>query len=213
MGGQRKAMQDYIRQAAGAGIQRSGLNVRGGPALDSALHQSAMKNLAAGYADRFREAMNYSRQQRAEQYSRSQDRFRDIQNLMNLQHRYLSSQDQRDTRLADLIYGDWKEQRDYERNAPMRELEMDRLRRAAQQQQWQDYQARRQTQRAEAEQSRLEQQYRKGLAKADARWGSPWTAADLMRMEEALVSRGIWNPLSRSIQMRHSSNAATTAKR
>jgi hypothetical protein len=61
LSGQRNALQDYVKQAAGAGIKRGGMNVAGGPGLDASLHSQAMNSLAGGYANRFREAMDYNK--------------------------------------------------------------------------------------------------------------------------------------------------------
>jgi hypothetical protein len=128
MGGQRNALRDYVRQAAGAGIKRGGMNVVGGPALDSALHHSAMQNLAKGYADRFREAMDYNKYLKGTAYSQQNDSIRNLQNLLGLQHQYLSSQAGWTDRLGDMMRSDYLGDVDWNRGASDREwAERDRV--------------------------------------------------------------------------------------
>ncbi len=73
LGGQRNQLDDYVRRTAGAGVKRGGMNVAGGPAMDSALHKNAMKTLASGYSDRFREAMDYNKYVKNTGYQISRD--------------------------------------------------------------------------------------------------------------------------------------------
>ncbi len=121
MGGQRNTLRDYVRQAAGAGIKRGGMNVVGGPALDSALHHSATQNLAKGYGDRFREAMNYNKYLKGTAYSQHNDSIRNLQNLLGLQHQYLSSQTGWRNRLGDQKRSDYLGDVGWNRGAPDRE--------------------------------------------------------------------------------------------
>ena len=128
MGGQRNALRDYVRQAAGAGIKRGGMNVVGGPALDSALHHSATQNLAKGYADRFREAMNYNKYLKGTAYSQQNDSIRNLQNLLGLQHQYLGSQAGWNSSLGDMMRSDYLGDVDWNRGARDREwAERDRV--------------------------------------------------------------------------------------
>ncbi|MBI4965361.1 MAG: hypothetical protein HY913_18945 [Desulfomonile tiedjei] len=139
MGGQRKTLDDYVARAAGAGIKRGGLNVVGGPSLDSALHQSAMKTLAAGYADRFREAMNYNKSQKEASYSQYQDSIRDLQSWLGLQHRFLTSQADWRNRLGDTMHQDWRGDVDWKRSEPTRELQLEQTRRQMEEQRLRNY--------------------------------------------------------------------------
>lgn len=135
LGGQQAQLGEYVRRAAGAGIKRGGMNVVGGPALDSALHHTAMKTLAGGYADRFREAMNYNRGLKSEQYRYYTDSMDRLQSMLSTQHRYLSSQADWSTRMGTLKHGDYTRELDWQRDTPFRELKLEGLKRDAEMEQ------------------------------------------------------------------------------
>lgn|GEM_PF-1301538 len=136
LGGQRAQLDDYVRRAAGAGIKRGGMNVVGGPSVDSSLHHSAMRTLAGGYADRFREAMNYNRGLKSEQYGYYNDSLSRIQSLLGTQHSYLSSQADWSQRMGNLEHGDYLREQDWQRDTPFRELKLEGLKRDAEMQKW-----------------------------------------------------------------------------
>jgi hypothetical protein len=142
LGGQREQLGEYVRRAAGAGIKRGGMNVVGGPAFDSALHHTAMKTLAGGYADRFREAMNYNRGLKSEQYRYYTDSMNRLQSMLSTQHRYLSSQADWTSRLGSLKHSDYLRELDWQRDTPFRELRLEGLKRDAEMEQWRNKWAR-----------------------------------------------------------------------
>lgn len=65
MGGMRTASDDYVKRAAGAGIQRGGMNVAGGSPLASQLALQATKGLASNYGTTYGQAAQYANQDRA----------------------------------------------------------------------------------------------------------------------------------------------------
>ncbi|MEW6350881.1 MAG: hypothetical protein AB1646_17625 [Thermodesulfobacteriota bacterium] len=92
MGAQRNTMDDYVAQAAGAGIKRGGLNVVGGPSMESSLHHAAMKDLAQGYGDLLKESMDYAKYARTTEANQQGEDLNNLLNLMRLQHQYISSE-------------------------------------------------------------------------------------------------------------------------
>ncbi|MBI5569307.1 MAG: hypothetical protein HY914_05115 [Desulfomonile tiedjei] len=122
LAGQRNTLDDYVRRAAGAGIRRGGMNVVGGPGLDSSLHQQAMKSLASGYSDRFSRAMDYNKYVKSTQFAQSAEALRNLQNLLDLQHRYVSGQADWQNRLGDQMHEDWRGDVTWQRGNPEREL-------------------------------------------------------------------------------------------
>ncbi len=92
MGSQRNTMDDYLKQAAGAGIRRGGLNVVGGPSNESSLHHAAMKDLAQGYGGLLKESMDYAKYARTTESNQQREDLNNLLNLMKLQHEYLSSE-------------------------------------------------------------------------------------------------------------------------
>lgn len=202
LGSQRNALDEYVRRAAGAGVSRSGLNVRGGPALASSLHHMAMSNLAGGYADRFREAMNYNKYLKSTQYSQYQDAVRNLQNLLGTQHRYLSSEADWQSRLANLAHQDWQDEQEWNRQAPLRELELQRLKQQAAMESWRNSMEQTDRQAAIAKQLELENRWRAALGRSSSTTGTSMSPADLLDAERALVELGLWKPLERKITMR-----------
>jgi len=199
LGGQRNQLDDYVRRAAGAGIKRSGLNVRGGPALDSSLHHMAMSNLARGYGDRFREGMNYNKYVKGTMYSQQSDRLKNLQNLMGLQHQYLSSQADWRNRLANLIHGDWRDDLQYNRQAPFRQQQLERARRQMEleRRKWMQQEVDRN--RSREKQSDLEGAWQRLKAKSSGL--GAWTPGDLWELERTMVGLGIRSPMSKKVSM------------
>lgn len=107
LGGQRKLMDEYVKRAANSGIRRGGMNAVGGPAVDSALHHDAMKNLASDYGNRFSEGMNYGRYAKGTRYGQERDRMNDLQSLFGIQRGYLTARQNRQDRIAELKRQDW----------------------------------------------------------------------------------------------------------
>ncbi|MFC1834688.1 hypothetical protein ACFL2Q_08135 [Thermodesulfobacteriota bacterium] len=201
MGGQRNQLDEYVRRAAGAGISRSGLNVRGGPAMSSSLHHSAMKNLAAGYAGRFSEAMNYNKYLKATQQSLYQSQMSQLQSLLGTQHSYISSQADWRRNLANLKHSDWRDRLEYQRQAPFRQNQLARLKMDLKQDQWRNFNERREYKLNESRQQRIDRDWGRTLEKAA--WGnSSWSPADHLRAERALTAKGVWKPLQRVITMK-----------
>ena len=122
LGGERNALDDYVRRSAGVGIKRGGMNVVGGPGLDSSLHQQAMKSLASGYSDRFSRAMDYNKYVKSTQYAQSAEALKNLQGLLDLQHRYVSGQADWQSRLGDRMHEDWRGDVTWQRGNPEREL-------------------------------------------------------------------------------------------
>lgn len=199
LGGQRNQLDDYIRRAAGAGIKRSGLNVRGGPALDSSLHHMAMGNLARGYGDRFREAMNYNKYVKGATYSQQSDRLKNVQNLLGLQHQYLSSQADWRNRLANLIHGDWRDDLEYNRQTPFRQQQLERARRQMDLERRKSMQQEVDRNWAREKQSDLEGAWQRLKAKSSGPGAR--TPGDLWELERVMVGLGIRSPMSRRVSM------------
>lgn len=200
LGGQRSMLDDYVRRAAGAGITRGGLNVRGGPAFDSALHQTAMGALAKGYADRFREAMNYNKYARATAYEQYKDSISNLQNLLSLQHRYLSSEADWQSRVGNLMHDDWRQNLEWERQQPFRQMELDRMKRQAEVERWRNAYERMDRVTARTKQAEQDQRWR-NLMSRSSDFGRPWSPAEVLEAERALVEMGTWKPLARSVTM------------
>ncbi len=67
------------------------MNTAGSAPLDSALYKQALEGLTKGYGDRFSDAMNYNKYVKGTESSQFSDNMRNLQNLLSLQQRYLSS--------------------------------------------------------------------------------------------------------------------------
>ncbi|HMK34564.1 MAG TPA: hypothetical protein VK463_05830 [Desulfomonilaceae bacterium] len=130
MGGQRNTLDDYVRRTAGAGIRRGGLNVAGGPAFESALHQNAMKTLASGYESRFRDAMNYNKYAKQTRYAMLRDSTRDLQDLLGIQQRYVMGEADWQNKLGNAMREDWRGDIDWNRSEPVRQLQLESMRTA-----------------------------------------------------------------------------------
>jgi hypothetical protein len=207
LGGQRKTLDDYVARAAGAGIKRGGLNVVGGPSLDSALHQTAMKTLASGYADRFSEAMNYNKYQKEAGHSQYQDAIRELHNVLGLQHRFLTSQTDWQNRLGDTMHGDWRGDVDWNRSAPNRELELEQTRRRMEQERLRKVWEQEDRQRGFTEKSDQEMKWRSLAAKMGAAsfagaTSAGWTGQDTMLADRLGVQMGYLKPWERKLEFK-----------
>ncbi len=75
LAGQRDLLNDYVRRAAGAAVKRGGMNVVGGPQVDSELQKSALETLAKGYSQAFKDAMDYGKYVNSTAYKRRTDKY------------------------------------------------------------------------------------------------------------------------------------------
>ncbi len=134
LAGQRNTLDEYVRRAAGAGAGR-GRATAGSLPLDSVLYDKAMKSLAGGSSDRFREAMDYNKYAKAARYRDYSDSLQNLQTLLGMQHKYLSSQ------------ADWESRMKAERLAEQeanlaqaeRQTAMERLREMMAMERWRNY--------------------------------------------------------------------------
>lgn len=102
LAGQRAALDDYVRRSAGAGIKRGGMNVTGGPALDSTLHQNSLSALARGYSDRYRQATDYNKYIRATEAAQQSEKLRNLEDMFGVQDRFLRGRVDWQSRFGDL---------------------------------------------------------------------------------------------------------------
>lgn len=207
LGGQRKSLDDYVAQAAGAGIKRGGLNVVGGPALESSLHQAAMKSLAAGYADRFREAMSAAKSSREANYSQYKDAIQNLESALGLQKSFLTSQSDWQNRLGDTMHGDWRSDVDWNRDTPSRELELEAARSRLENERLQSVWEAADRGRALQEQEEMEAKWtqladKMGVASQVGQYGAGWTGADDMWAERLGVMMGYLKPWDRNLTVK-----------
>jgi hypothetical protein len=201
MGGQRNQLDEYVRRAAGAGIQRSGMNVRGGPALSSSLHHSAMQNLAGGYSDRFRQAMDYNKYLKGQLYNQYQNQQANLQNMLNTQHRYLTSQADWANSLGMLQHSDWKDELNWRRGAPTRALQIQQALQNMARQREQDQMTKADWDRNRVRQNQIDsavrglEQYGLHSTSIDPFAGHSWA------QELALTGRGIAQPWNRQLKI------------
>jgi hypothetical protein len=77
LSGERNLLDSYVKRSASAGIKRGGFGVAGGVPLDTALRKQEMETLAGGYSGRLRDALNYTKQLKADRYQEYRDRLND----------------------------------------------------------------------------------------------------------------------------------------
>jgi len=181
------------------------MNVVGGPALDSSLHHMAMDTLAKGYSNRFQEAMNYNKYLKGALYSQYQDSMQNLQNMLGMQHRYLSSQSDWQNQLANVMHGDWKGDVDWTRQEPKRDLELSRLKDQVDMDRWKNTMERENRTRAEYEKLEQENQWgnlaqKYGQAYTVGKFGAGWTWEDDLQAERLGVGMGYLKPWQRSFQ-------------
>ena len=192
LAGQRNTLDDYVRRTAGAGIKRGGMNVVGGPPLESSLSHQAMSSLARGYSDRFRDAMDYNKYAKDTQYKQYSDKMSNLQDLLGLQHQYLSSGSGWQTHLGDQVLTDWRSDRDWDRTAPERDMTLQNMRQAVEMQRWRDLMEKQNRTLSQQEKSELETKWRQ-LAER-AHYG--WNPADGWWAQRLGVMMGYLNPLN-----------------
>jgi hypothetical protein len=207
LGGQRNQLDDYVRRTAGAGIKRGGMNVTGGPSLDSALHQNAMKTLASGYSDRFREAVDYNKYVKGTGYQMARDSARDLQNLLNIQQRYAQGEADWQSRVGEAMRADWHGDVDWNRNEPMRDLQLEQgrlalndMRRQSDLQSWRDRVEREERDRLVQDRNQWKQVMSKAsLASRAGSSAAGWTSADQALADYLGVRMGYLQPWRRSL--------------
>ncbi len=204
LGGQRNTLDDYVRRAAGASIRRGGRNTAGSLPLDSALYQQAIESLAKGYGDRFRDAMTYNRYVKGTESSQFSDNMRNLQNLLSLQQRYLSSS------------ADWQQKMgspqrisatpDDSQDRALKELTLERLRRQMEAERQQNVAAKEDRQRALDDKLATETKWtqlmqKAGLASRVGNFGAGWTTEDAALADLLGVKMGAQSPWQRRIQV------------
>lgn len=203
MAGQRNTLDDYVRRAAGASIRRGGQGTAGGPPLDSALYQQAIESLAKGYGDRFRDAMNYNKYVKGTESSEFSDNMRNLQNLLSLQQRYLSSS------------ADWQQKMRSSQPAPtnfddsqdraLKDLALERMRQQMEMERWQNKAAKEDRQRALDEKLATDTKWQQLMHKAGLAstlgGAGLWTAEDSALADLLGVKMGSQSPWQRRIQV------------
>jgi hypothetical protein len=204
LGGQRNTLDDYVRRAAGASIRRGGINAAGSPPLDSALYKQAIENLAKGYGDRFRDAMDYNKYVKGAESSQFSENMRNLQNLLGLQQRYLSSA------------ADWQQRMGSSQQPPtsvddsqdraLKELTLERMRQQMEAERRQNVAAREDRQRALDDKLATETAWTQLMQKAGrasqvGREGAGWTAQDDALADLLGVKMGYQSPLQRRLSV------------
>lgn len=211
LGGQRNGLDDYVRRAAGAGIRRGGMNVAGGPALDSALHHEAMRNLASGHADRFRDAMAHGQSVRSAEYAQQADSAKTLLSLLDLEQRALASEADWKTRIGDRQREDWRSDQEMKRSFeqernrsdPARDLALESARRQMEQQTLRDQWERNDRQRAMDDMVAREGEWRSLLGRSDrSSLGTSWRPSDSTLTDRLGVELGYLKPWQRSVSFR-----------
>jgi hypothetical protein len=203
LGGQRNTLDDYVRRTAGASIRRGGKGTAGSVPPDSALSQQAIESLAKGYGDRFRDAMNYNKYVKGTESSEFSDNMRNLQNLLSLQQRYLSSA------------ADWQQKMgmparvsaspDQGQDRALKDLALERLRRQMETEQWQNTAAKEDRQRALDDKMATETKWTQLMHKAGlaSKLGGAglWTAEDSALADLLGVKMGTQSPWQRRLQV------------
>ncbi len=139
LAGQKNALDEYVRRSAGARVGAAARGTVGGVPVESELYDKAMKTLAGGYSDRFREAMDYNKYAKASRYREQSDSFRTLQDLLGVQHKYLTSQSDWQSRLADKMLADKYAQQQASETQAERQLALERMRQLMEMERWRDY--------------------------------------------------------------------------
>lgn len=198
LAGQRNTLDDYVRRTAGAGVKRGGMNVVGGPPLESSLSHQAMSTLARGYSDRFRDAMDYNKYAKDTQYKQYSDKMSNLQDLLGLQHQYLSSGAGWQSHLGDQMLTDWRSDRDWDRTTPERDLALQNMRQAVETQRWRDLMEKQNRTLTAQEKNEMETKWRELANKGDIGWNSP----DAWWAERLGILMGYFKPWNRSLSVK-----------
>jgi hypothetical protein len=146
--------------------------------------------------------MNYNKYFQGTLTDQYNDSIRNLQNLLGIQHRYLSSEADWQSRLAGLMHDDWQREQDRQRQEPFRQMELDRMKRQAETERWRNA-AERQDRLAEINrQAELANRWRDLMVKSSSPWGRTMTPAELLDAERTLVTLGTWKPLERKMLMK-----------
>ncbi|MBD3398265.1 hypothetical protein GF413_04315 [Candidatus Micrarchaeota archaeon] len=194
MGGTRNLLDNYVRQAAGAGIKRGGMNVVGGPALDSALHHSAIKGLAGSYGANFREAMNYNKYLTSNRYKQQQQNLKNLQSMLGMQERFIDRQAGWANRLGDMQRSDYMDGVNWDRGAKDRAWEEEKRNWARRDRLFKT----RARKRDLDEQTARRTEMRRIEALMDGKTGplrGQMSTSDLNRYGRAMIDEGYWNTL------------------
>jgi hypothetical protein len=203
LGGQRNSLDDYVRRAAGAGIRRGGMNVAGGPALDSTLHQEATRTLASGYGDRFRDAMAHGREVRNAEYAQQAESTKNLMGLLDMEQRALAGEADWKTSLGDRMREDWNAGQQRDRRDPQQELALENMRRQMEQRRYRDMWERNDRQRATDQMVAREASWRAMLNRADLSFpGFSWKSSDTAMNDRLGVEMGYLQPWQRSVSYR-----------
>jgi hypothetical protein len=204
LGGQRNTLDDYVRRAAGASIRRGGINTAGSSPVDSTLYKQAIENLAKGYGDRFRDAMNYNKYVKGAEASQFSENMKNLQNLLGLQQRYLSSA------------ADWQQKTGSSQQRPtsvddsqdraLKELALERMRQQTEAERRQNVAAKEDRQRALDDQLATEAKWTELMQKAGrasqiGRVGAGWTAQDDALADLLGVKMGYQSPWQRRLSV------------
>ena len=204
LGGQRNSLDDYVRRAAGASIRRGGMNTAGSAPLDSALYKQALEGLTKGYGDRFSDAMNYNKYVKGTESSQFSDNMRNLQNLLSLQQRYLSSA------------ADWGQKMgspppvspnpDDSQDRALKDLTLERQRRQMEMETWQNAAAKEDRRRALEEKLTSESKWTQLMQKAGrvsqiGTYGAGWTAQDEAMADLMAVRMGYQSPWQRRLNV------------
>jgi len=220
LAGQHSALDDYVRRAAGTGIKRAGMNVTGGPALDSALHHDALGNLARGYSDRFRQAMDYDKYVKATESAQQSDRLRNLANMLGVQDRFLRGRVDWQSRFGDhdvppgagaaprsmaAASGSSKDSTAYD--DALKRVMMERMQGQAGMEQWRNNMEKQEYAKAQEKSRSTEEMWRKllqksRLAESAGRSAAGWTGEEDTWMERLGVELGYLKPWTRQLMMK-----------
>ncbi len=175
--------------------------------MDSALHQNAMKTLASGYSDRFREAMDYNKYVKGTAYQMSRDSAGDLQNFLNIQQRYVQGSADWQSRLGEAKRADWRGDVDWNRTEPMRQMQLeqsrlglDAMRKQSEMQSWKNRVERQEQDRLVQDRNRWKQVLTKaGLASRAGSTTAGWTSEDEALADYLGVRIGYVQPWRRSL--------------
>jgi hypothetical protein len=89
---------------------------------------------------------------------------------------------------------------EWERQQPFRQMELDRMKRQAEVERWRNAYERMDRVSARTKQAEQDQRWR-NLMSRSSDFGRPWSPAEVLEAERALVEMGTWKPLARSVTM------------
>jgi hypothetical protein len=201
LAGQRNALDEYVRRSAGVGS--GARSPAGGLPLESALYDKAMKNLAGGYSDRFREAMDYNKYAKASRYRDQSDSVRNLQDLLGIQHKYLTSEADWQSTLADKILADRYAQQQASAAQTERQLALERMRQLMEMEQWRAYMEKRDRSQTGKAKDELDIKFAQLAKKMGMnQLGTSLSPGDQLWSERIGVDLGYLKPWQRSLSVR-----------